>query len=137
LGHFKHKHIIKRMATSFLTTLAGLALLGWLSNKLWFYAGLGVTPSLMQGNQALALILFMIAVPTFLFFTAPISAYFSRKDEFQADAYACANASGPSLKAALVKLYKDNASTLTPDPLFVKWTYSHPPASERLAKMEG
>jgi STE24 endopeptidase len=137
LGHFKHKHIIKRMATGFLSTLAGLALLGWLSNQLWFYAGLGVTPSLMQGNQALALILFMIAVPTFLFFTAPISAYFSRKDEFQADAYACAHASGASLKAALVKLYKDNASTLTPDPLFVKWTYSHPPATQRLSKMEG
>jgi STE24 endopeptidase len=134
LGHFKHKHVIKRMVTMFATSLAGLALLGWLSNQVWFYTGLGVQPSLMAGNSALALLLFMQAVPEFSFFITPIAAHFSRQHEFEADAYAVSQASGQDLGNALLKLYDDNASTLTPDPLFVKFYYSHPPASERLAR---
>jgi STE24 endopeptidase len=86
-------------------------------------------------NDALALMLFMMSVPVVLFFTAPIMAAFSRKDEFEADAYARAHASAQDLSVALVKLYEDNASTLTPDPLYVRFYYSHPPASERLAAL--
>ena len=136
LGHFKHGHIPKRMLTSFLTTLAGLALLGWLSAQSWFYFGLGVSPSLSGANDALALLLFGMALPVFLFFTTPLGAYFSRKDEFQADAYAAKVSSAAHLRAALLKLYKDNASTLTPDPWYVAWYYSHPPATQRLARMQ-
>jgi len=135
LGHFKHKHIIKRIVSMFALSLVGFALLGWLSTKLWFYAGLGVQPNLGAPNDALALLLFMLALPVFSFFMAPIMAYFSRKHEFEADAYATLQTSGPDLATALLKLYEDNASTLTPDPLYVKFYYSHPPASERLARM--
>ncbi len=135
LGHFKHKHIIKRMATSFVMTLLGFALLGWLSAQTWFYTGLGVQPSLSVPNHALALLLFMLAIPVFTVFMTPISAQFSRRDEFQADAYAVAQTGTQHLGNALLKLYQDNASTLTPDPLFVKFYYSHPSAAERLAKM--
>jgi STE24 endopeptidase len=136
LGHFKHRHIVKRMATMFALSLAGFALLGWLSGQAWFYVGLGVQPNMAAPNDALALLLFMVAVPVFGFFVAPLAARSSRKHEFEADAYAIAQTSGADLSAALLKLYKDNASTLTPDPLFVKFYYSHPPASERLARME-
>lgn len=141
LGHFKHKHIIKRIAGLFAASLAGLALLGWLSQQAWFYAGLGVAPNLppaMGGavpNHALALLLFMLAVPLFTFFLSPLMAQLSRKHEFEADAYAATQASAQDLSNALVKLYKDNASTLTPDPLYVRFYYSHPPASERIARM--
>ena len=140
LGHFKHKHIIKRIAGLFAASLAGLALLGWLSQQAWFYAGLGVAPNLppaMGGavpNHALALLLFMLAVPLFTFFLSPLMAQLSRKHEFEADAYAATQASAQDLSNALVKLYKDNASTLTPDPLYVRFYYSHPPASERIAR---
>ena len=141
LGHFKHRHIIKRIAGLFAASLAGLALLGWLSQQAWFYAGLGVAPNLppaMGGavpNHALALLLFMLAVPLFTFFLSPLMAQLSRKHEFEADAYAATQASAQVLSNALVKLYKDNASTLTPDPLYVRFYYSHPPASERIARM--
>ena len=141
LGHFKHRHIIKRIAGLFAASLAGLALLGWLSQQAWFYAGLGVAPNLppaMGGavpNHALALLLFMLAVPLFTFFLSPLMAQLSRKHEFEADAYAATQASAQDLSNALVKLYKDNASTLTPDPLYVRFYYSHPPASERIARM--
>ncbi|MFM9879739.1 MAG: M48 family metallopeptidase [Burkholderiaceae bacterium] len=135
LGHFKHKHIVKRMAVSFVMTLAGFALLGWLSAQTWFYVGLGTQPSLTAPNHALALLLFMLAIPVFTVFMTPISAQFSRRDEFQADAYAVAQTGTQHLGRALLKLYQDNASTLTPDPLFVKFYYSHPSAAERLAKM--
>jgi Zn-dependent protease with chaperone function len=113
----------------------GFALLGWVSTQVWFYAGLGVQPNLAAPNSALALLLFMLAVPVFGFFIAPLPARLSRKHEFEADAYAVAQTSGADLSAALLKLYQDNASTLTPDPLFVSFYYSHPPASERLARM--
>jgi STE24 endopeptidase len=135
LGHFKRKHIVKRMVSGFAMSLAGFALLGWLSQQVWFYTGLGVRPDIAGGNDALALLLFMLAVPVFTFFVSPVFARFSRKHEFEADAFAAENASGRDLAAALLKLYEDNASTLTPDPLFVQFYYSHPPASERLARM--
>ena len=141
LGHFKHKHILKRIAGLFAFSLAGLALLGWLAQQSWFYTGLGVAPHLpasMGGqvpNHALALLLFMLVVPVFAFFLSPLMARLSRKHEFEADAYAAAQASAQDLSNALLKLYKDNASTLTPDPLYVRFYYSHPPASERLAAL--
>jgi len=135
LGHFKHRHIVKRMVSMFALSLGGFALLGWVSGQAWFYTGLGVQPNMAAPNNALALLLFMIAVPVFGFFIAPLPARLSRKHEFEADAYAVAQTSGADLSAALLKLYQDNASTLTPDPVFVKFYYSHPPASERLARM--
>ena len=135
LGHFKHKHIIKRIATMFAMSLAGFALLGWLSSQVWFYTGLGVRPDLANSNDALALLLFLLAAPLFSFFISPVAAQFSRKHEFEADAYAVSQTDGRDLQSALLKLYKDNASTLTPDPVFVKFYYSHPPASERLGRM--
>ncbi|SCK60654.1 STE24 endopeptidase [Variovorax sp. HW608] len=135
LGHFRHRHVAKRMAAMFALSLAGFALLGWLSGHTWFYTGLGVQPNLSAPNDALAILLFMLAVPVFGFFVAPLPVLISRKHEFEADAYAVAQTSGKDLSAALLKLYKDNASTLTPDPVFVKFYYSHPPASERLARM--
>ncbi|NML85061.1 M48 family metallopeptidase [Polaromonas sp.] len=135
LGHFKHKHIIKRIVLMFAMSLAGFALLGWLSSQLWFYIGLGVRPNLTAANDALALLLFLMVVPMFSFFISPIMAQFSRKHEFEADAYAISQTDGRNLQSALLKLYQDNASTLTPDPLFVKFYYSHPPASERLGRM--
>ena len=135
LGHFKHKHIIKRIAGMFALSLAGFALLGWAATQAWFYTGLGVRPNLAGPNDALALLLFALAVPVFSFFVAPLLALLSRRHEFQADAYAVQQTSGRDLAAALLKLYEDNASTLTPDPVFVRFYYSHPPASERLARM--
>ena len=137
LGHFKHKHIVKMMAVSFATTLAGLALLGWLAQQAWFYTGLGVVPNMNGSNSALALVLFMLVVPVFSFFLAPLSSWRSRVQEFEADAYAASQTPAADLASALLKLYQDNASTLTPDPMFVKFYYSHPPASERLARMRG
>ncbi|WP_411878111.1 M48 family metallopeptidase [Polaromonas sp. YR568] len=135
LGHFKHKHIIKRIVSMFAMSLAGFALLGWLSSQVWFYTGLGVRPNLNGANDALALLLFLLVVPLFSFFISPLFAQFSRKHEFEADAYAVAQTDGRDLQSALLKLYQDNASTLTPDPVFVKFYYSHPPASERLGRM--
>ena len=135
LGHFKHKHIIQRIVMMFAMSLIGFALLGWLSTQVWFYTGLGVRPNLTGGNDALALLLFLMVVPLFSFFISPLMAQFSRKHEFEADAYAISQTDGRDLQSALLKLYQDNASTLTPDPVFVKFYYSHPPASERLGRM--
>ncbi len=136
LGHFKHKHVIQRIVTLFAFSLLGFALLGWLSTQVWFYTGLGSIPNMSGApNDALALLLFMLATPVLTFFIAPLSAQVSRKHEFQADAYAVQQTSGPDLSSALLKLYEDNASTLTPDPVFVQFYYSHPPASERLERM--
>ncbi len=139
LGHYRHRHVLKRMASLFALSFAGFALLGWLTGQFWFYTGLGVTPNLGAAlgapNDALALLLFVLAVPVFMFFIAPVLAQLSRRHEFEADAYAVRKTSGASLAQALLKLYKDNASTLTPDPLYVKFYYSHPAASERLARL--
>lgn len=136
LGHFKHRHIFKMMATSFVMTLLGLALLGYASQQIWFYTGLGVMPNLMGGNEAVALLLFMLVVPVFTFLLAPLSSWRSRVQEYEADAYAVSQTPAADLSSALLKLYQDNASTLTPDPLYVKFYYSHPPASLRLARMQ-
>jgi STE24 endopeptidase len=138
LGHFKHKHIVKRIVSMFAMSLAGFALLGFLSEQIWFYLGLGVRPitaDIQGANSAIALLLFMMAIPVFTVFVAPLMAQVSRKHEFEADAYAVSQTDAADLKSALLKLYEDNASTLTPDPLYVKFYYSHPPASERLARM--
>lgn len=141
LGHFKHQHITKRMLGMFAVSLLGFALLGWVSQQAWFYAGLGVTPSVALAfgqptdQPGLALLLFVLALPVFTFWLSPLVAHFSRRDEFEADAYAMAQADGGALASALLKLYQDNASTLTPDPVYARYYYSHPPAVERLARM--
>ena len=141
LGHFSHKHIQKRIIGMFALSLLAFALLGWLSGQGWFYAGLGVTPNFqIQGvthtpNDALALLLFMLVLPVFSFFISPVFAQRSRRDEFEADAYAMAHTNGQDLRSALLKLFEDNASTLTPDPVYAGFYYSHPPATERLARM--
>jgi STE24 endopeptidase len=135
LGHYKHRHILKRIVSLFGLSLLGFAALGWLSQQAWFYFGLGVVPAMDAPNDALALLLFLMVVPLLSYFLSPLAAQLSRKHEFEADAYAVAQTSGADLGSALLKLYKDNASTLTPDPLFARFYYSHPPASERLARL--
>ncbi len=135
LGHFKHRHVIQRMIALFGFSAVGFAVLGLLSNQTWFYTALGVQPSLSAANDALALLLFMLVVPVFVFFVSPLMASLSRRHEFQADAYACRQASGADLAQALLKLHEDNAATLTPDPLYVRFFYSHPPAAQRIAAL--
>jgi STE24 endopeptidase len=135
LGHFRHRHVQKRMLAMFAGSGVALAALGWLAGQSAFYAGLGVQPNLVAPNDALALILFMLVLPIVSFFVTPLMAQLSRRHEFEADAYACAQADGRQLASALLKLHEDNASTLTPDPLYVRFYYSHPPASERLAAL--
>ena len=137
LGHFRHKHIVKRIASLFAFSLVGFALLGWLATQSWFFVALGVQPDLSAGasNDALALLLFMLVVPVFSMFLSPWMAWVSRKHEFEADAYAVAQTNPADLSSALLKLYEDNASTLTPDPVYVTFYYSHPPALERMARM--
>ena len=131
LGHFRHHHVIKRIALMFFVSFVGLALLGWLMNQDWFYAGLGVT----QASNYMALLLFLMVSPVFLFLLRPLMASYSRKNEFEADDYAAKHASAKYLVEALVKLYRDNASTLTPDPLHSAFYDSHPPASIRISKL--
>lgn len=135
LGHYKRRHVLQRMVLVFAVSLAALALLGWLAAQPWFYVGLGVEPNLGAPNDALALLLFALALPPATFLLAPLAATLSRRHEFEADAYACAQADGRDLANALLKLHQDNASTLTPDPVYVRFYYSHPPASERLAAL--
>jgi len=136
LGHYKRRHILKRIVMMFALSLAGFALLGWVSSQAWFFSGLGVSPAMDAPNNALALLLFMMVVPLFTFFLSPLMAQLSRQHEFEADAYAVEHTSGRDLASALLKLYKDNASTLTPDPLYARFYYSHPPASERLSRLQ-
>jgi STE24 endopeptidase len=133
LGHFKLKHIVKRMLVMFAVSLGFLALLGYLKNQAWFYEGLGVDP-MMAGN-AVALILFLLALPVFTFLLSPLTSITSRKHEFEADAFAAKHSNAQDLVAALVKLYEDNASTLTPDPLHSAFYDSHPPASIRIERL--
>ncbi|HUN70823.1 MAG TPA: M48 family metallopeptidase [Steroidobacteraceae bacterium] len=131
LGHFRLRHVRHRLIVSFVVMLVGFALLGWLAGKPDFYRALGVpTPSAHA-----ALILFAMAVPVVTFFTTPLSSLWSRRHEFAADRFASQNASAQQLASALVKLYRDNASTLTPDPLYTAFYYSHPPALERIARL--
>ncbi|HKW79884.1 MAG TPA: M48 family metallopeptidase [Casimicrobiaceae bacterium] len=134
LGHFRLRHVIKRTAWFALASLALLALLGWLVGEPWFYAGLGV--DVAPPRYGVALVLFMLALPVFTFLGAPLAALYSRRHEFEADAYAAAHASGRALVAALVKLYEDNANTLTPDPLHSAFYDSHPPAAARIARLD-
>ena len=136
LGHYKRRHILKRIVMMFALSLVGFALLGWVSSQAWFFSGLGVSPAMDAPNNALALLLFMMVVPLFTFFLSPLMAQLSRQHEFEADAYAVEHTSGRDLASALLKLYKDNASTLTPDPLYARFYYSHPPASERLSRLQ-
>ncbi|PPD10386.1 MAG: peptidase M48, partial [Methylotenera sp.] len=131
LGHFKHHHVIKRIAMLFFMSFIGLALLGWLMNQAWFYNGLGVT----EISNHMALLLFLLVSPVFLFLLRPLMASYSRKNEFEADDYAAKHADANHLVEALVKLYRDNASTLTPDPLHSAFYDSHPPASIRISKL--
>jgi len=135
LGHFAHRHIAKRVVLMLAFSLAGLALLGWLATQPGFYMGLGVPPNMAASNNALALLLFTMALPPFMFFVSPLFASLSRRDEYQADAYARSKADAADLVRALLKLYEDNAATLTPDPLYVRFYYSHPPASSRIAAL--
>jgi STE24 endopeptidase len=131
LGHFHHRHILKHIVLLFTLSLAGLALLGWLAGQAWFYTGLGMsTPS----NHA-ALILFLMTAPVFSFFLQPLMAWGSRRHEYQADAFAARQADIAAMIRALVKLYRENASTLTPDPLYSAFYDSHPPASLRIAHL--
>jgi STE24 endopeptidase len=131
LGHFKHHHVIKRIVMLFSVSFLGLALLGWLMQQPWFYIGLGV----QNASNYMALMLFLLVSPVFLFLMRPLMASYSRKNEFEADAYAAKQASAKDLVSALVKLYRDNAATLTPDPLHSAFYDSHPPASLRIAKL--
>ena len=136
LGHFKKRHIIKRLGLSFICSLAALALLGYLSRQLWFYQGLGVNIDPLAGAPAgIALLLFVLALPAFTFVLRPLLTWVSRKDEFEADAYAASLADPGRLTSALVKLYEDNASTLTPDPVHSAFYDSHPPAAIRIDRL--
>jgi len=137
LGHFKHRHVIKRIVSMFALSLLGFFALGWVSQQVWFFTGLGVVPNLGAPNDALALLLFMMVLPLLGTFMGPVFAQMSRKHEFEADAYAVTQTSGPALAGALLKLFEDNASTLTPDPVYVQFYYSHPPATERLGRILG
>ena len=131
LGHYKLNHIKQRLAVSFASSLAGLFILGLLVAQPWFYEGLGVQ---MQ-TLPVALLLFMLVASTFGFFLSPLASVFSRRHEFEADAYATQHARAADLVEALVKLYKDNAATLTPDPLHSAFYDSHPPAATRIARL--
>ena len=135
LGHAKLQHIPKSLLRGFVVTLVGMAALGWLSNQVWFFTGLGVLPHLNAANDALALLLFLQVVPLFTFILTPLGSARSRRHEFEADAFASQYANAADLRQALIKLYQDNASTLTPDPLYVAFYHSHPPASQRLARL--
>jgi STE24 endopeptidase len=135
LGHFKLKHIVKRIAVLFAVSLGFLALLGYLKEQVWFYTGLGVDPVPGAANDAMALLLFMLALPVFTFVLAPLTSISSRKHEFEADAFAAVHTDARDLVSALVKMYEDNASTLTPDPLHSAFYDSHPPASVRIKQL--
>ncbi len=134
LGHFRHRHVLRRMAVSFALSAAGLWLLAWLATRPWFYQGLGLTPA-PELMDAAALVLFFVALPVFTFPLGPLMSLMSRRDEFQADAFAANHADGDALVAALVKLYQDNASPLTPDPVHSVFYDSHPPAAVRIGRL--
>jgi STE24 endopeptidase len=136
LGHFKRKHIYKMMAGQFALTFVVLALMGWIIDKPWFYEGLGYSLSGAKAPVAVSLMLFFLVIPVFTFWLTPLGSILSRKHEFEADAYAAEQTQANDLIAALVKLYRDNASTLTPDPLHSAVYDSHPPATIRIAHLK-
>jgi STE24 endopeptidase len=137
LGHFKRKHIVKRIVGQFALTLLVLALMGWIIDKPWFYDGLGFPTGGTQPHVAVSLLLFFLVLPVFTFWFTPVGSLISRKHEFEADAYAAEQTEANDLISALVKLYRDNASTLTPDPLHSAIYDSHPPAAIRVAHLKG
>ena len=132
LGHYRHRHVWQRIALLAALSLAALYALGILIEQPWFYAGLGVSAR----STALALILFSLILPVFSFLAAPVLAHISRHHEYQADAYAAGQTEAADLVGALVKLYRDNAATLTPDPLHSLFYDSHPPAALRIAQLQ-
>jgi STE24 endopeptidase len=145
LGHFKRRHVMKRIVATFALSLGFLWLLGLLMQTAWFYQGLGVnmphspfdtSGSSGQASPALALLLFFMILPIFSFLLHPLLSAYSRKHEFEADAYAAKQTAATDLVNALVKLYQDNAATLTPDPLYSKFYDSHPPAMARIAHLQ-
>jgi len=133
LGHFRLRHIAKRLSISLAIGLAGLALLGWLIQKPWFFTALGVS----DPSTHAALLLFALVIPVFAFFLSPLGSYYSRRHEFEADEYAAQQSDARALVSALVKLYKDNATTLTPDPVYSTFYDSHPPAPVRISRLKG
>jgi STE24 endopeptidase len=139
LGHFRLRHVVKRIVWSAVLSLVFLGLLAWLAGAPWFYAGLGIPDADVAAAMArpgVALALFMLALPVFTFALSPVSAAYSRRHEFQADAFAAEHASAAALVAALIKLYEDNAATLTPDPIHSAFYVSHPPAALRVARLQ-
>ena len=134
LGHFKLRHVLKRIVWSAVASFAVFALLAWLAKAEWFWQGLGV-PFLPE-RSGVALLLFALALPAFTFLLAPIASWYSRRHEYEADAFAAGHASAAAMVSALVRLYEDNAATLTPDPLHSAYYDSHPPASSRIAHLE-
>src|SRR6185369_14404257 len=132
LGHFARRHIVKRIVMIFAGSFVLLALLGYAINQPWFYGAFGI----QARTTAMALVLFFMVVPVFTYAFQPIAALYSRRHEYEADAYADANSNAADLVQALVKLYQDNASTLTPDPLHSAFYDSHPPASLRIARLQ-
>ena len=135
LGHYKCHHIRKRLLVSFALSFVMLAILGWVSAQVWFYTDLGVMPNPNGNNGGLALALFMLVAPVFGFFFTPLGSLASRKHEYEADGFAAKKSSASDLVSALVKLYQDNASTLTPDPIYTAFYSSHPPAPLRIANL--
>ena len=133
LAHFKLKHIPQRLVVSALTSFAGFALLGWLARQAWFYGALGVG----QPSDSAALLLFLLVLPVFTWVLTPLAAAWSRRHEFEADTFAARYSDGPELARALVSLYRENASTLTPDPLHSAFYDSHPPPVIRIGRLLG
>jgi STE24 endopeptidase len=131
LGHFRLRHVRQRLLLAIATSFVGLAVLGWLAGQIGFYSALGVP----QPSPHAALLLFVLAAPAVTFFLTPLASLWSRRHEFEADAFASRHASAAELAAALVKLHRDNASTLTPDPAYVAFYYSHPPPLARIARL--
>ncbi len=131
LGHFKHRHVLKMMLTTAILSLLGLALLGWFMTQEWFFTDLGVS----RQTPAMGLLLFLLVLPVFSIFLTPIMSALSRRHEFEADAYAATHSSAQALSNGLMTMYRDNASTLTPDPLYSAFHHSHPPASVRIAHL--
>jgi STE24 endopeptidase len=132
LGHFRLKHVRKGLLVTVAASLVALGVLGWLTAQQSFYEGFGITVP----SAHAALLLFVFVAPAFTFFGTPLGSLWSRRHEFEADEFAARYASGQELATALVKLYRDNATTLTPDPLYSAFYYSHPPATERIAKLQ-
>lgn len=136
LGHFKHRHVLKRIASSFAMSLAFLWVLAQLMQSDWFYAGLGVSMPTTELTTAIALLLFILVLPVFSFLFKPLLSFYSRKHEFEADRYAAEQTAAADLVNALVKMYQDNAATLTPDPLYSAFYDSHPPALVRIGRLQ-